>query len=98
MTSISLCCCCLRPVVFASNFRPIFRNEQYQWILKALGLWRPHNITFSPVNCEYTALSKRKLTWFLENGYVNGWDDPSMWSYGKHSSQIHFRLHFFRRQ
>ena len=52
------------------------RNAQYQWILKALGLRRPRNITFSRVNFEYTVLSKRKLTWFVENGYVTGWDDP----------------------
>mmetsp|Transcript_26172 Transcript_26172/g.61596 ORF Transcript_26172/g.61596 Transcript_26172/m.61596 type:complete len:642 (-) Transcript_26172:44-1969(-) len=52
------------------------RNEQYQWILKALGLRRPRNITFSRVNFEYTVLSKRKLTWFVDKGYVTGWDDP----------------------
>eukprot|EP00522_Entomoneis_paludosa_P015533 CAMPEP_0172445112 /NCGR_PEP_ID=MMETSP1065-20121228/5055_1 /TAXON_ID=265537 /ORGANISM="Amphiprora paludosa, Strain CCMP125" /LENGTH=900 /DNA_ID=CAMNT_0013195907 /DNA_START=60 /DNA_END=2762 /DNA_ORIENTATION=+ len=52
------------------------RNEQYQWVLKALGLRRPRNCNFSRVNFEYTVLSKRKLTWFVEKGYVTGWDDP----------------------
>ncbi|KAL7579662.1 hypothetical protein ACA910_021812 [Epithemia clementina (nom. ined.)] len=52
------------------------RNEQYQWILQALGLRRPRNQNFSRVNFEATLLSKRKLTWFVDNGYVTGWDDP----------------------
>ena len=37
------------------------RDEQYQWILKALGLRRPRNQNFSRVNFEYTVLSKRKV-------------------------------------
>lgn len=41
----------------------------------ALGLRRPRNHNFSKVNFEYTVLSKRKLTWFVEQGHVTGWDD-----------------------
>jgi glutamyl-tRNA synthetase len=52
------------------------RDEQYQWVLKALDLRRVRNHNFSRVNFEYTVLSKRKLTWFANNGYVTGWDDP----------------------
>lgn len=52
------------------------RDEQYQWILKALGLRQVRIHGFARVNFINTVLSKRKLTWFVENGYVTGWDDP----------------------
>ena len=51
------------------------RNDQYQWMQKALGLRRVRVHTFSRVNFKNTVLSKRKLTWFVENGHVTGWDD-----------------------
>jgi tRNA synthetases class I (E and Q), catalytic domain/tRNA synthetases class I (E and Q), anti-codon binding domain len=51
------------------------RNDQYRWIQKALNLRCNRIQTFSRVNFSNTLLSKRKLTWFVENGYVTGWDD-----------------------
>ena len=52
------------------------RNPQYEWFLKALNLRWVHIWDYSRLNFVYTLLSKRKLTWFVEQGLVSGWDDP----------------------
>ncbi|RKO94946.1 hypothetical protein CXG81DRAFT_15885, partial [Caulochytrium protostelioides] len=51
------------------------RNPQYQWFLDTLKLRQVHIWDYSRLNFVYTLLSKRKLTWFVENGHVTGWDD-----------------------
>ncbi|KAG0269729.1 hypothetical protein DFQ27_002398 [Actinomortierella ambigua] len=52
------------------------RNPQYQWFLDALKLRQVHIWEYSRLNFVYTLLSKRKLTWFVDQGRVQGWDDP----------------------
>jgi len=51
------------------------RDEQFQWIAKALGLRHVHIMTYGKINFIYTVLSKRKLTWYVEQKLVDGWND-----------------------
>ncbi|KAG8266740.1 Bifunctional glutamate/proline--tRNA ligase [Homalodisca vitripennis] len=52
------------------------RDDQFYWFIEQLGLRRPHIWEYSRLNMTNTVLSKRKLTWFVDEGYVDGWDDP----------------------
>ncbi|CAF0753988.1 unnamed protein product [Rotaria sordida] len=54
------------------------RDEQYYWILDALGLRKPFIYEYARLNMQYTVLSKRKLTWFVNTKIVDGWDDPRL--------------------
>ncbi|KAI3422451.1 hypothetical protein GPALN_012959 [Globodera pallida] len=54
------------------------RDEQYYFICDALGLRKPRIWAFARLNMTHTVMSKRKLTWLVEQGIVSGWDDPRM--------------------
>ena len=51
----------------------------YDWFLDQLDVpCHPQQIEFSRLNLEYTVMSKRKLTELVNEGHVDGWDDPRM--------------------
>ena len=51
----------------------------YDWFLDELETpCHPQQIEFSRLVLEYTVVSKRKLTQLVEEGHVEGWDDPRM--------------------
>jgi glutaminyl-tRNA synthetase len=50
----------------------------YDWFLEQLGLSGPQQIEFDRLNLTYTVMSKRKLLQLVQQGMVEGWDDPRM--------------------
>ncbi len=56
-------------------------RELYDWFLDQVvddKLIRPKQREFARRNLSYTVMSKRKLLQLVEEGHVNGWDDPRM--------------------
>ena len=61
------------------EFKP--HRELYDWFLDQVvdaGKLRPKQREFARLNLSYTIMSKRKLLKLVEDGIVNGWDDPRM--------------------
>ena len=51
----------------------------YDWLVENLPVpVAPQQIEFARLNLNYTVMSKRKLLRLVEEGHVNGWDDPRM--------------------
>ncbi len=55
------------------NHRPL-----YDWFCENLGIHHPQQIEFARLNLTYTVMSKRKLLELVNEGVVDGWDDPRM--------------------
>ncbi len=59
-----------------------FENNRalYDWVLDSVGIEtpRPEQTEFARLDLDYTVLSKRRLIRLVEDGHVNGWDDPRM--------------------
>ena len=51
----------------------------YEWVINKVDTKaRPRQIEFSRLNVDYTLTSKRKLKKLVDEGIVDGWDDPRM--------------------
>jgi glutaminyl-tRNA synthetase len=51
----------------------------YEWFLEQLPVpHHPQQIEFSRFNLMFTVMSKRKLKQLVDEGHVDGWDDPRM--------------------
>jgi glutaminyl-tRNA synthetase len=59
-------------------------RELYDWVIEHTGVAerhgfsRPRQYEFARLNLDYTVLSKRKLLALVDEGCVDGWDDPRM--------------------
>uniref|UniRef100_A0A803LJG4 Uncharacterized protein n=1 Tax=Chenopodium quinoa TaxID=63459 RepID=A0A803LJG4_CHEQI len=52
------------------------RDDQCHMIQEDMGVRKVCFYEFSRLSMVYTLLSKRKILWFVQNGRVDGWDDP----------------------
>ena len=50
----------------------------YDWYLKQLDIYNPQQIEFARLNLNFTVVSKSKLKQLVDEGVVDGWDDPRM--------------------
>ena len=56
------------------NHRPL-----YDWFIENCPVpSKPRQIEFARLNLTYTVMSKRKLLQLVQEGHVNGWDDPRL--------------------
>lgn len=50
----------------------------YDWYIEEIGIFHPRQYEFARLNLSHTVLSKRKLLKLVQEGHVNGWNDPRM--------------------
>jgi len=50
----------------------------YDWFVRELEIFPPQQIEFARLNLLYTVMSKRRLLQLVQEGHVQGWDDPRM--------------------
>jgi len=50
----------------------------YDWFIEKLEIYPSRQYEFARLNLTYTVMSKRKLLQLVNEGHVNGWDDPRM--------------------
>jgi glutaminyl-tRNA synthetase len=53
-------------------------RELYDWLLQNIETFPSHQYEFARRNLSYTVMSKRKLLQLVNEGHVDGWDDPRM--------------------
>lgn len=53
-------------------------RELYDWLIAQLEIYPSRQYEFARLNMTYTIMSKRKLLQLVNEGHVNGWDDPRM--------------------
>ncbi len=50
----------------------------YDWFIEKLEIFPSRQFEFARLNMSYTVMSKRKLLQLVNEGHVQGWDDPRM--------------------
>ncbi|KAJ4478315.1 glutamine-tRNA ligase [Lentinula aciculospora] len=58
----------------------ILSRQSYEWLCDAVEVYKPRQSEYGRLNLEGTVMSKRKILALVEEGFVNGWDDPRLYT------------------
>ncbi len=58
----------------------IASRQSYEWLCDALEVYKPRQSEYGRLNIEGTVMSKRKILALVNEGFVNGWDDPRLYT------------------
>lgn len=58
----------------------ILARESYEWLCDALDVYKPRQYEYGRLSIEGAVMSKRKMLKLVNEGYVDGWDDPRMYT------------------
>ncbi|KAG6821559.1 hypothetical protein H0H93_000068 [Arthromyces matolae] len=58
----------------------IASRQSYEWLCDAVDVYKPRQSEYGRLNLEGTIMSKRKIHALVNGGYVNGWDDPRLYT------------------
>ncbi|KAF4620052.1 hypothetical protein D9613_005245 [Agrocybe pediades] len=58
----------------------IASRQSYDWLCDALEVYKPRQSEYGRLNLEGSIMSKRKILALVEEKYVDGWDDPRLYT------------------
>lgn len=58
----------------------IASRQSYEWLCDAVDVFKPKQSEYGRLNVQGTVMSKRKILALVNEGYVNGWDDPRLFT------------------
>ncbi|TFK43715.1 tRNA synthetases class I, catalytic domain-containing protein [Crucibulum laeve] len=58
----------------------IASRQSYDWLCDALEVYKPRQSEYGRLNLEGTIMSKRKILALVDEKFVNGWDDPRLYT------------------
>ncbi|KAJ3883826.1 glutamine-tRNA ligase [Lentinula edodes] len=58
----------------------ILSRQSYEWLCDAVEVYKPRQSEYGRLNLEGTVMSKRKILALVDEGFVNGWDDPRLYT------------------